>query len=82
MVDCSLLKIRDRTLLGSRSFGPRSGGPTRCGNQVAAANYNFLDRPFDSITLRLELALLDGALDKDVVALVEGRGHQGKIPVE
>ena len=82
MVDCSLLKIRDRTLLGSRSFGPRSGGPTRCGNQVAAANHNFLDRPFDAIALRFELALLDGALDKYFVALVEGRGHQGKIPVE
>jgi ribosomal protein S17 len=65
-----------------KSFGPRSGSPTRCGNQVAAADYNFLDRPFDSVTLRFELALLDGAFDKDVVALVEGRGHQGEIPVE
>jgi len=41
-----------------------------------------MDGPLHSVALRCELALLDGALDEDVVALLEGRRDAGKIAVE
>jgi hypothetical protein len=39
---------------------------------MAAPHYDLMDCSLRSIALRRELALLDGALDENVVALLEG----------
>jgi hypothetical protein len=74
MIDCAFLKVWDYRLLGDRGCGVLYSGSARWGYEVAAPNGNFMDDPLHSVAFWSELALLDGALDKDVVALVKRHG--------
>src|SRR5580704_11767301 len=82
MIGCSFLKIRHRTFPGVRGYGALCGCSPRWGYDVAVPNDNFMDNPLHSVTLWSELALFDGALDENVVALIESHGNAGKIAVK
>jgi hypothetical protein len=74
MIDFAFLKIWDCRLLGGCGCGVLYGGSARWGYEVAAPNDNFVDGPLHSVAFWSELAMLDGALDKDVVTLVKRHG--------
>ena len=57
-------------------------GGTWRGDQVAVPNDDFMDGPLCSIAFRRELALLDGALDEDIVAFLESHGNARQIAIE
>src|ERR1019366_7933189 len=74
MINCSLLKICDCGLLGHCGCGALGGGSARRGHQMAVPDNHLMDDPLHSVALRRELALLDGSLDKNVIAFVKGHG--------
>src|ERR1035437_2413393 len=49
---------------------------------MAVPDDHLVDDPLHAVALRCELALLDGALDKNVVALVKGHGDAREVTVE
>jgi hypothetical protein len=74
VIDGAFLKIRGHRLLGGCRCSAFYGGYARWGDEVAAPNDNFMDGPLGSVAFWGELALPDGALDKDGVALAERHG--------
>src|SRR5580704_17611647 len=82
MIDCSFLKIRDGGLLGDCGYGTLRARSPRWGYEVAVSDDNFMDNPLHTVAFWSELALLDGALDENVVALVEGHGDARRIGVQ
>src|ERR1035438_10479302 len=78
----SFLKFRDGRFLGRRNCGHFCGRAPQRGDQVTAPDHDFMYGSLHSVAIRGELALLDGALDEDVVALLEGRRDAGKIAVK
>jgi hypothetical protein len=49
---------------------------------VAAPHHDFVNGPLRPIACRRELALLDGALDENVVSLLEGHRDAREVAVE
>jgi hypothetical protein len=49
---------------------------------MTVPDYHLMDGSLRSIAIRRELTLLNGALDEDVVALLEGHRNARKIAVE
>jgi len=82
MIDYSFLKIWDRRLFGHCGGGALASTSSRRGYKVTAPHDNFMDNPQDPVGFRRELALLNRALDKNVVALVERHGDAGEVTVE
>src|SRR5258708_2909243 len=72
MIDCSFLKIRDRRFLGRCGRSSFRGASTRGRDQMAVPNNDFMDDALHAVGLRRELALLNSAFDKEVVAFLEG----------
>src|SRR5471030_1626843 len=79
MINCSFLKIWDCGLLGC---GALCGSSARRGHEMAVPDNQLMDDPLHSVALRRELTLLDGALDKNVVALIKGHGDAREVTVK
>src|SRR5437868_7098705 len=82
MIGRSILKIGKRCFVGRGSTSSFCSGSTRCCDQVAAPDDDFVDESLQAIALGRELALLDGAFDEYVVAFVEGHRDAGEVTVE
>jgi len=82
MIDCSFLKIRDRGLFGDSGGSALGSASSRRCDKVTAPHDHFVDDPCNAVTFRSELALLNRALNKNVVAFVEGHGDTGKVTVK
>jgi hypothetical protein len=82
IIDCSFLRIRDGRFLGRCGRSPFCDASTGRGDQVAVPHNDFMDDSLYAVALRYELALLDGPVNEDVVAFLEGRRNARKVAIE